>query len=196
MGSRIDFWDIGRDARLYRGPWPVIAHPPCERWGRYWSGGPSALNTRNLGDDNGCFESALTNVRRWGGVLEHPEGSHAFRRFDLPIPSQSRGWIQGDRFEWSCCVAQGNYGHEARKMTWLFTKSIFKPIELDWSKPCGKWRLDEGFRSTNERRLLRSKGIGPSKRLDRLGRVLTPRPFAEILVKIASNSRSLVKASQ
>src|SRR5580658_9300822 len=103
----VDPWDATRDARLYAGPHPVVAHPPCERWGRYWSGGPSARVRRTLGDDGGCFASALKSVRRFGGVLEHPEGSHAFEYHGLVRPE----WRQG------CCVAQGNYGHRARKLT-------------------------------------------------------------------------------
>lgn len=68
----VDVWGISRDARKYAGPWPVVAHPPCERWGRYWSGGPSAKVRRELGDDGGCFSSALGAVRRWGGGLGTP----------------------------------------------------------------------------------------------------------------------------
>src|SRR3990172_777390 len=82
----VDPWDEERDARLYAGPWPVVAHPPCARWGRYWSGGPMAPGTRRLGDDDGCFEAALAAVRQWGGVLEHAEASHAWRAHGLTSP--------------------------------------------------------------------------------------------------------------
>src|SRR5882672_11456300 len=82
----VDPWDAERDARLYAGPWPVVAHPPCERWGRYWHGGPSARIRRMKGDDGGCFAAALAAVRKWGGVLEHPADSHAWRAFSLNRP--------------------------------------------------------------------------------------------------------------
>lgn len=68
----VDAWGEQRDARLYAGPYPVVAHPPCQRWGRYWSGGPSAKVRRELGDDGGCFEAALAAVRTWGGCARAP----------------------------------------------------------------------------------------------------------------------------
>jgi hypothetical protein len=36
----VDVWDEGRDARNYCGPHSVIAHPPCQRWGKLWAGQP------------------------------------------------------------------------------------------------------------------------------------------------------------
>lgn len=119
----VDPWDVARDARRYAGPHPVVAHPPCERWGRYWGGGPMLHGTprqKTLGDDAGCFAAALESVRRWGGVLEHPEASHAFARHGLSRPAWGAGWTAA-LGGWVGCVAQGNYGHRARKLTWLYT---------------------------------------------------------------------------
>lgn len=114
----IDPWDKARDARKYPGPYPVVCHSPCERWGRYWHGAPRKPHQYQLGDDGGCFEAALTAVRRWGGVLEHPKDSRAWAHFGLTRPPRSGGWIAAD-FEggWTCCVEQGHYGHLSRKAT-------------------------------------------------------------------------------
>jgi len=179
----LDVWGVERDARTYRGPYPVIAHPPCERWGRYWSGGPSAKLRRKLGDDAGCFRSALTSVRQFGGVLEHPEGSHAFRKFGLPIPNFNGCWTEMDSHGGrSCCVAQGHYGHRARKMTWLYGVNInFK--ELIWG-PIKKERLDEGFHSAKERKEKRTLGQKPRPRLSRKENIWTPEPFRDLLISL------------
>jgi hypothetical protein len=178
----VDPWDISRDARLYAGPWPVVAHPPCERWGRYWSGGPSAKERRKLGDDNGCFEAALAAVNRWGGVLEHPEGSHAWKVFALAIPPRAGGWIRSGA-GWTCCVEQGHYGHKARKATWLYVRSDARPRELKWGPSAAGYRLDEGYHSTEERR--RAIRTGTCQRLSRRQRLSTPPEFRDVLLGIA-----------
>lgn len=195
----IDAWDIGRDARKYDGDLPVVAHPPCERWGRYWGGGPSARVKRALGDDGGCFEAALFAVRRWGGVLEHPEASHAFGAYQLPRPPKTGGWIPhrcdlGVRLfvasmrAWSCCVEQGHYGHPARKATWLYYVGANPPPELIWGKSAGI-RLDEGFHSKEERERARAAGRKPVKRLSTVQNIVTPPAFAELLISLARGCR-------
>jgi hypothetical protein len=183
----VDPWDINRDAKLYQGPHVVVAHPPCERWGRYWSGGPSAKNRRIKGDDDGCFASALASVEKWGGVLEHPEASHAWDHFGLSKPPRGGGWVQ-TRVGWTCCVEQGNYGHPARKATWLYAVTKEKPADLVWSLSTGR-RLDEGFHSSEERRAARAAGVRPVGRLSKKERLGTPRPFAKVLINIARNAR-------
>lgn len=51
-------WDAARDARTYPGPWPVIVHPPCARWGPL-----AAVNQKRwgtpIGSDGGLFAHAL-----------------------------------------------------------------------------------------------------------------------------------------
>lgn len=190
----VDAWDVERDARAYDGDLPVVAHPPCERWGRYWGGGPSARVKRVLGDDNGCFASALESVQRCGGVLEHPEASHAFKRFGLNTPPKSGGWWPSAS-GWICCVEQGHYGHPARKATWLYYyaprrswSAPMAPPDLIWGPSKGV-RLDEGFHSKAERDAARAAGRKPVKRLSTVQNIVTPPAFAELLISLAKATR-------
>lgn len=184
--SHVEPWDQARDARAYPGEFSVVAHPPCERWGRYWSGGPSARVRRLKGDDDGCFAAALASVRRWGGVLEHPEGSHAWRAFNLNTAPRAGGWVMADwHGGWTCCVEQGWYGHRARKATWLYANGVALP-SLAWGSAPGDFvRLDEGFHSIEERK--RAIKTGACQRLSKKQRAGTPQPFRDLLISIAAN---------
>jgi hypothetical protein len=197
----VDPWDVTRDARLYPGPHPVVAHPPCERWGRYWHGGPSAKVRRTKGDDGGCFASALASVRAFGGVLEHPEASHAFAHHGLRRPVWREGWKLNLPFdgatEWVSCVAQGNYGHRARKLTWLFYCGDAEPPELDWTIPPPASRLDYGFHSAEER-AARKGDVAPrvnASRLTTSENLATPLAFRDVLIDLARGSVAAAKAS-
>jgi hypothetical protein len=129
----VDPWDQERDARLYDGPWPVVAHPPCQRWCRFAKGIETQYGYK-VGDDDGCFEAALNAVRVFGGILEHPAGSLAWDRFDLPKPVSSGGWtISMDDEGASCYVEQSRYGHRARKATWLYANGVDLPV-LRWGR--------------------------------------------------------------
>jgi hypothetical protein len=111
----VDPWDEARDARLYEGPWPVVAHPPCNRWARL-----GRIDGR--GQDEGRFASALAAVRKWGGVLEHPAESRAWRAFGLqrPLgPAWTRSTVD-PAAGWVCAVDQNLYGFPTRKPTWLY----------------------------------------------------------------------------
>lgn len=184
----IDPWDEERDARLYDGPYPVIAHPPCQRWGKMYAGSPSVIAKtgvrKKLGDDNGCFEAALASVRNFGGVLEHPWGSRAWDVFGMNKPDRKGGWIiADDRGGWTCCVEQGRYGHYARKPTLLYAVGCELP-ELDWGVGPHRippWAIDKyGEKKAKRIGELSFKGGGT----DSSPRIGTPPAFRELLISM------------
>lgn len=126
----VDPWDAERDARLYAGPWPVVAHPPCASWGRL-AGFRAARFGLPVGEDGGCFAAALQAVRTWGGVLEHPAYSKAWGHFGLVKPTTRHGWTVGLSGEASCYIEQRRYGHAVKKATWLYAVGVDLP-ELAW----------------------------------------------------------------
>ncbi|NBX22010.1 MAG: hypothetical protein EBR58_11855 [Betaproteobacteria bacterium] len=187
----VDCWDEARDARLYAGPHPVVAHPPCQRWGRFWHGSPRKPHQFKLGDDRGCFASALTSVRRWGGVLEHPADSHAWAWFGLNKPPRTGGWQYADAYGgWTCHVEQGFYGHNARKATWLYACGVDLP-SLRWGH--GKQQLDPVILERHGYKYARRKGIVSmigGKRKTEI-RNATPPEFRDLLLNIAATARVL-----
>ncbi len=138
----VDPWDEARDARLYDGPWPVVAHPPCPKWSPLAYINSRRIPGYEIGDDGGCFAAALAAVRKFGGVLEHPARSLAWKHFGLPIPFRG-GWsshlgvatwdnlTDGMMHGHVTEVDQGSYGHPARKRTWLYVIGVDLP-PLDW----------------------------------------------------------------
>lgn len=183
----IDAWGVTRDARTYAGSLPVVAHPPCERWGRFAEGSPTAKGKFKLGDDGGCFAHAIATVRRVGGVIEHPQGSHAFRQFDMPIP-KGKGWtpsdIHGGR---SCYIDQGAYGHPAKKPTWLYAVLPTFP-EMRWERVWGLARIGgDGFHSKHERARAKARvgGFTPKPHVPDRWRWQTPDELKAELVAMA-----------
>lgn len=195
----VDPWDEGRDARKYWGKNPVVAHPPCQRWGKMWFGQPLAISKgapkKKMGDDGGCFMSAKDDVRKWGGVLEHPKGSHAFKFYGLPIPDENGGWTEPDEYGGrSCCVEQGRYGHYARKPTWLYAVGIDFP-ELDWGVSEAKY----------DPAVVARMGLKRAKRLGEVGakgggkdstpRISTPPAFRDLLIAMAKTVTAQTKGN-
>lgn len=185
----VDPWDRKRDARMYDGPWPVISHTPCQRWGKLWAGQPLFIKRTGIrkikGDDGGCFEHSLRVVRQFGGVIEHPWGSHAWPHFNLNTPPREGGWIVADfHGGWTCCVEQGRYGHHARKPTMLYAVGCDLP-ELEWGESV--MRLDPeivariGLKRAKRRGEVASKGGG----VDSAPRIGTPELFRDLLLSMA-----------
>ena len=181
----VDPWPIERDARSYAGPHSVVAHPPCQRWGRFWHGSPRKPHQFKLGDDGGCFAAALASVRRWGGVLEHPADSLAWAAHNLNRPPRSGGWVVADwEGGWTCYVEQGFYGHAARKATWLYAVGVALP-SLHWGQ--GEQRLDPVMLERHGYEYARRKGlvsmIGGKRKTEI--RNATPPGFRDLLLSIA-----------
>ncbi len=104
-----DVYDMERDARIYDGPHPVVAHPPCRAWGRLRSFANPRPDERNLA------RLAVAMVREFGGVLEHPAGSTLWPAQRLPLPGE-RDAFGG----WTLAAPQMWWGHKAEKATWFY----------------------------------------------------------------------------
>lgn len=113
-----DVFDIDRDARSWAGGCQVVAHPPCRGWGQL----RHMANPRPGEKDLALW--AVRQVRRHGGVLEHPASSSLWGEAGLPLPGQ-----RDDFGGWTLPISQSWWGHRAEKMTWLYIVGC-EPAEL------------------------------------------------------------------
>jgi len=182
----VDPWDITRDAKLYEGPYPVVAHPPCQRWGRF-AEGSMTLKIHEAGADDGCFASAMLSLIRFGGVIEHPAHTRAWPVYNIPTPPKT-GWLQVGAFGWTCEVEQGHYGHRARKKTWLYVIGP-KPPELIWGpaeqRLPAKRLAERGYES--------ARRCGIVANMCSKHRQRTPPAFRDLLLSIAAQCDRTVK---
>jgi hypothetical protein len=187
----VDPWDEERDARLYDGPHPVVAHPPCARWSVPLAFVNQTRYGYMVGDDGGCFESALRSVRAYGGVLEHPAETKAWPAYDLPRPPRD-GWAQaiGDA-GWVTEVDQHVYGHPARKRTWLYYVGL-EPPTLNWRRaPVGQTALVSwlGYGKRDPR------DLEGRRLLTRREALATPDDFRHVLIAMARSARVASEAA-
>jgi len=163
-----DVWDESRDARLWQGGCPVVAHPPCRGWGRlrtFANVQPGELDLARF---------AVAAVRRCGGVLEHPEASSLWSDQGLPRPGEQPDEYGG----WTLAAPQSWWGHKAEKDTWFYIVGLRKrdlpaiPLVLGQTEYVVSWSR----KSANRRR-----------HLSKADRERTPPDLAEWLVDLARN---------
>jgi hypothetical protein len=151
-----DVWDAQRDARNYRGSNPFVCHPPCRGWGRlrHWA--------KPRPDEKALALFAVEQVRRCGGVLEHPWGSTLWHAAGLPHPGKVDAWGG-----WTLLVDQGWWGHAAPKPTYVYIVGADReqvgelPVQI-------------------QRAAGRTLNLSPAER------EATPLPFARFLVGLAA----------
>jgi len=165
----VDVYDKTRDARNYPGKTPIVAHPPCRAWGRLrWSAKPEP-------GEKDLAIWAVGQIRKNGGVLEHPEASQLWKELNLPFGEQI------DQYGgFTLSVDQFWFGHRARKRTWLYIVGI-KPSEV----PPYPLKFDAITHTvlTNMRR--KRAWYKPKPEITKAEREHTPPAFAEWLVSLA-----------
>lgn len=165
-----DCYDVRRDARTFTGGKPVIAHPPCRAWGRL---------RRFARPDDGEMELAVwavSQVRKEGGVLEHPCCSLLWPAAQLPPPGDKDDY--GGR---TITVPQWWWGHRADKPTLLYISGI---SPRDW--PPIPMRLGTPTHVVQSR-----KRIGHRPHITKSEREQTPIDFARWLLILAGRALAL-----
>lgn len=164
-----DVWDIDRDATKWPGGSPVIAHPPCRAWGKLKHFAKPRPGEKELA------LWAVEQVRRYGGVLEHPAGSSLWPVAGLPRPGE-----KDEHGGWTLPIDQDWWGHRAEKRTKLYIVGC-APIDV----PAIPFRLEEPTHVVSPSRRMRLGMPGYRPQLRKAEREHTPPALAVWLCDLA-----------
>lgn len=164
----VECYDTKRDCRTFPGGIPVVTHAPCRPWSVF-----TRHQAKFTPEERDLGPFCVEQLRKCGGVFEHPAHSTLFAYCSLPEPHwTSDGTNRGRRGDlWSMEVWQCWWGYPMRKATWLVfcgvdPRSVTLPFQLH---PEGSDRRREQVMS-------------------RAQRAMTTKSFAEWLVGIARSA--------
>lgn len=163
-----DVWDAERDARRWPGGCPVVAHPPCRAWGRL------RHFAKPRPDEKALALWAVEQVRKFGGVLEHPASSTLWPVAELPAPGKRDQWGG-----WTLPIHQHWWGHRAEKATLLYIVGC-EPANV----PPLPYRIDEPTHVVQSR-----KRTGYRPHITKAEREHTPPELARWLVDLAARCK-------
>lgn len=165
-----EWYDEKRNALTYLGTKPVIAHPPCGPWS-------NISHLHKSANELAFAPHALAIVQRCGGVLEHPKGSGLWKACNLPPPGE------GDGIGGTIEVSQCDWGHPARKWTWLYIVGLCGELpEMPPHREPTHWA--SGGRTSSSRQ---GSPVPPGMKVcSAQQRRRTPVAFAQWLIDIAS----------
>jgi len=165
--DNLEVYDKKRNALTYPGGIPIVAHPPCRLWGKmsHFSTAPK--------EEKELSVWAIGQIRKNGGVLEHPAASRLWHKMNLPAPGKGYDEYEG----WTLGILQWWFGHKAEKKTLLYICGT-KPKDIP-EMPI-KLGYPEFVVSSSKRKHRRSLPE-ISHRL----RKETPQQFAEWLIELA-----------
>jgi len=164
-----DVWDADRDALNWPGGDPVVAHPPCRAWGSLRHFARPAPGERELA------LWAVDQVRRFGGVLEHPAASILWPVAGLPAPGKI-----DEHGGFTMPIDQDWFGHRAEKRTRLYIVGC-APRDV----PAFPLKLEEPTHVVSPSSRMRSGMPGYRKQIRKPEREHTPIELARWLCDVA-----------
>lgn len=176
-----EVWDAERDARTWPGGMPIVGHPPCAQWG----------NLRQFANDDPESKAlapwCVQEIRREGGILEHPYGSTLWAACGMPMPDY---WNTRDAWGgYSLAIEQFDFGHLARKKTLLYIVGAevadLPPMPL---------RLGEASHAIGRATAQRKRRTPHKPRVSKADREHTPLELAAWMVAVARQCRIPVPA--